>query len=96
MNTSIMENDLKSFMKQVETLDQDALFELFHEQVESGKKDSYMDAVSDYIEENDLSEKEIKAMIGSSLKQFILKEASALNLLHPDAKISRRIDSFFM
>lgn len=86
---------MASIMKQASTLDQDAIFDMLFEQVEGGKYDSYMDALAAYVEKNDLSEEEIREIVGPTLRQLILKEASLLNLVDSEIKISKTLDRFF-
>ena len=91
-----MPTDLNNIQKQAEALDQDAIFDMLYQQVEHDKAfETYMDALASYVEENDLDEGEIRSIVGPSLKSILLKEASDVNLVHRDIKVTRTIEDFF-
>lgn len=82
--------------RQAKALDQDAVFDMLYEEVEIKKtEDSYMEALAKFIEENDLGEAEIRSIVGPALRQLILKEASVLNLVEDEIKVTRDIGTFF-
>ena len=89
-------SDLNNIQKQAQAIDQDSIFDMLYQQVEHEKKyDTYMEALSTYISENDLDEGEIRNIVGPSLKSILLKEASEMNLVHRDIKVTRTIEDFF-
>lgn len=92
----LINTGLDTVLNQVDIIDKDMLFNKLYQEVKIKKKfDSYMDALSFFIQENDLSEEEIKNLVSPSLKQLILKEASDKSLLKKRYKVTNTVENFF-
>ena len=93
---NMVETGFINLEKQAEYIDKDVLFDNLYQAVEIKKQyETYIEALSEYIKENDLSEQEIANIVSDSLKQILYKEASDKSLLTKDVKINKTLDDFF-
>ena len=93
---NMVEYGFSSLEKQAEYIDKDVLFDNLYQAVEVKRLyETYIEALSEYIKENDLSESEIHNIVSDSLKQILYKEASEKSLITKDIKINKTLDDFF-
>jgi len=87
--------DISEIKKISSQIDRDDFFLKMKAKVDSGDYESFIAAISAFLEEEDLSEKEIKELISPTLMGILEKEAVKLNLLL-DSKFStsRDIEDF--
>ena len=88
--------DIAEIKKISSQIDKDDFFLKMKAKVDSGEYESFIAAISDFLEEENLSDKEIKELISPTLMGILEKEAVRQNLL-VDSKFltSRDIEDFF-
>ncbi len=88
--------DISEIKKISSQIDKDDFFLKMKAKVDSGEHDCFISAVSSFLEDENLSEKEIKDLISPTLMGILEKEAVKQNLL-VDSKLStsRDIEDFF-
>lgn len=86
-------SEIKKFSSQI---DKDDFFLKMKAKVDSKEHDSFISAVSSFLEEENLSEKEIRDLISPTLMSILEKEAVKQNLLvDSEFSTSRNIEDFF-
>lgn len=89
-----MELNLSEIQKNSEMVDRDELHNIIYQKVNSGEYDTYLEALSAYIEENDVDEKSIKHMVSPTLVGILYQEAMEKNML-VDSSSHKSIEEFF-
>lgn len=80
---------IDSIKKEIRDESKNGLLAFLSDQVSSGAFGTYIEALSHYIEENDIEYDKVSGMLNQTLKEILYTEASDLKML----KKSERINS---